>query len=78
MTTSESIRKLIATVLDCGVDLVSPAKTFDELGADSLDMQELFLQVEYNFDVDVSNEDGARIKTVGELIKFVKQEKGEP
>ncbi len=69
---------ITAESLDQGLDQVSPtAKLADDLGADSLDMAELQMQLEYEFDIEVSDEDARRFVTVEDVVKFVQQEKGQ-
>ena len=55
---------------------VSEATSFiDDLGADSLDIAELVMELEDEFDVDIPEEELANIKTVGDAIAFVEKKK---
>ncbi|MEJ2477424.1 MAG: acyl carrier protein, partial [Desulfobacterales bacterium] len=44
----------------------------DDLGADSLDLVELIMSMEEEFDTDISDEDAEKIQTVKDAINFVK------
>ena len=44
----------------------------DDLGADSLDIMELFLNIEEAFQVEMTDEDMFEILTVGDLVKYLK------
>ncbi|MBS3099715.1 acyl carrier protein [Candidatus Pacearchaeota archaeon] len=46
-------------------------KPFEELGADSLDITEVIIEIEEEFAVDMSKEDYAKINTPGKLIAYV-------
>lgn len=43
----------------------------DDLGADSLDVVELVMELEDEFDMEISDEDAERITTVGEVVKYI-------
>ena len=73
MSVEDKVKKIIAEKL--GVDLteVVPEASFvDDLGADSLDLVELIMSMEEEFDTDISDEDAEKIQTVQDAINFVK------
>jgi len=45
----------------------------DDLGADSLDLVELVMAMEQEFDIEISDEDAEKIKTVGDAVNYVKE-----
>lgn len=45
----------------------------DDLGADSLDVVELVMELEDEFDLEISDEDAEKITTVGEVVNYVQQ-----
>jgi len=47
------------------------AKIMDDLGADSLDIVELFVILEENFDVKIPEAEAKKLETVGEAIKYI-------
>ena len=66
------IRSIVAEQL--GVDLgeVTPnASILDDLGADSLDVVELMMAIEEAFDIEVPDEDVERMRTIGDMERYV-------
>jgi len=67
------IRKLIADKLGLDEEAVKPGDSFiDDLGADSLDVYELFTDLEKEFKIVIQSEDAEKITTPGSLIKYIK------
>lgn len=52
------------------------ASFLDDLNADSLDQVELVMEFEEAFETDIPDEQAEKIKTVGDAIKFIKENKG--
>ena len=48
-----------------------------DLGADSLDMVELLMNLEDNFKLSIPDEDAENIKTVGDAVKYIEDHRGE-
>lgn len=70
----EKVRAIIVEQLDANEDEVVPDALFDEdLGADSLDLVELVMQMEDEFDVEIPDEDAENIRTVQDAINYVRQ-----
>lgn len=46
----------------------------DDLGADSLDVVELVMELEDEFDLEISDEDAEKITTVGEVVEYIKSQ----
>jgi acyl carrier protein len=66
------VREHLATELEVGADRIQPSTRFrDDLDADSLDLYELVMELEDTYGVSVSEEEAARIKTVGDAVDFV-------
>ncbi len=64
--------KIVAEKLNIEEKNVSAASRFQEdLGADSLDIVELLMEIEEDFGVSISDEESERLKTVGDAIKFI-------
>ena len=61
----EKLQKIIAEVLNVDPDEVTMDTTFiDDLGADSLDVFQIIMGIEEEFDIEISNEDAENIVTV--------------
>ena len=72
MSIEDKIKKIIAEKLSVEMSEVVPDASFvDDLGADSLDLVELVMTMEEEFDVDISDEDAEQLVTVQDAIKYV-------
>ncbi len=52
-------------------DVTSDASFIDDLGADSLDIVELIMAFEEEFDIEIPDEDAEKITTVGEAVEYI-------
>lgn len=72
MSNKELVIKLVAEHFDISKDTVKlESHVFDDLGADSLDSIELILELEKNFDIEVSDEEIDYIQTVQDILDLV-------
>lgn len=68
----ERVRSIIVDQLAVDVTKVSQTASFiDDLGADSLDIVELVMTMEEEFDLDIPDEDAEKMKTVGDVVKYI-------
>lgn len=66
------IRKITAEQLDIDVDEITADTSFiDDLEADSLDIVELMMSLEEEFDLEISEEDAEKIVTVGDAVAYI-------
>ena len=73
-TVEERVKKIVVNQLGVEADKVSEAASFiDDLGADSLDTVELVMAFEEAFDIEIPDEAADTIRTVGDAIKFIKE-----
>ena len=71
--TEERVRTIICDQLAVEAEKVKPAASFiEDLGADSLDIVELVMMMEEEFDMEIPDEDAEKIKSVGDVITYVK------
>lgn len=69
----EKLVVIIADVLNVGAEDISMDTTFvDDLGADSLDIFQIIMGIEEEFDIEISNEDAEKIVTVGDAVEQIK------
>jgi len=69
----EKIKRIIAGVLNIEPSGITPDSTFiEDLGADSLDVFQIVMGIEEEFDIEISPEDAERIGTVGEAVELVR------
>ena len=72
MSVEEKVKKIISEKLSVDLDEVVPEASFvDDLGADSLDLVELIMSMEEEFDVEISDEDAEKIATVKDAMDYV-------
>ncbi|MDO5560427.1 MAG: acyl carrier protein [Oscillospiraceae bacterium] len=68
----EKIKELIVDQLDLEEDEVTMgASIADDLHADSLDVVDLIMSIESEFDLEIPDEDVEAIKTVGDIVNYV-------
>ncbi|SIT01160.1 acyl carrier protein [Alicyclobacillus vulcanalis] len=73
----ERVKKIIVDRLNVDEDKVTLEATFkDDLGADSLDIVELIMELEDEFDMEISDEDAEKISTVGDVVTYIEQHQG--
>ena len=69
----EKVEEITARVLEVDPILVKDTSTFNyDLGADSLDVVELVMCLEEEFDIEISDMEANEIPTVGEAVDFIK------
>ena len=69
----ERVKKLICDQLGVGEDkVVNEASFVDDLGADSLDIVELVMALEDEFETEIPDEEAEKITTVGQAIEYVR------
>ncbi len=69
----DRIKQIIADQLGVDEDEIVPEASFiDDLGADSLDIVELIMAFEEEFDIEIPDEDAEKIKTVQDVIDYIK------
>ena len=68
----EKVRDILCEQLDVDEEKVTmEANITDDLGADSLDIVDLVMSLEEEFDVEVPDEEVENIKTVGDIVKYI-------
>ena len=69
----EKVKKIIAEVLNVDVEEITMYTTFvDDLGADSLDIFQIIMGIEEEFDIEIANEEAEKIVTVGDAVEQIK------
>ena len=68
----EKVRAIIAKQLDIDPETITPASSLiDDLHADSLDIVELVMDMEQEFDAEIPDEVLPNIKTVGDIVGYL-------
>ena len=69
----EKIKAIIAEVLHIDADSITEDTTFvDDLGADSLDIFQIIMGIEEEYDIELDNESVEQIQTVGDAVEAIR------
>ena len=76
MSTIDKVRDIVVEQLGVEADEVAIESTFiDDLGADSLDIVELIMAFEEEFNIEIPDEAAEKIKTVQDVVTYIDQNK---
>ncbi|MEE1049650.1 MAG: acyl carrier protein [Clostridia bacterium] len=68
----EKVKEIIMDQLDVDEDMITMDASFvDDLEADSLDVVELMMAMEEEFDIEISDEDAEGIVTIGDAVSYL-------
>jgi acyl carrier protein len=68
----EKVKDILCEQLDVEEEKVTAESLIvDDLGADSLDVVDLVMSLEEEFDIEIPDEDVENIKTVGDMVKYI-------
>ena len=71
----EKLQKIIAEVLSVDPEDITMETTFvDDLGADSLDVFQIIMGIEEEFDIEIPDEEAEKFQLVGDLVKYVESQ----
>ncbi|ACZ19328.1 acyl carrier protein [Thermanaerovibrio acidaminovorans] len=71
------LKEIVVDRLNVEEDQIKPEASFvEDLGADSLDIVELIMGIEEEFDIEIPDEDAEKLATVGDAINYVKAKLG--
>ena len=71
------LKEIVIDRLNSEEDQIKPeASIVEDLGADSLDIVELIMGIEEEFDIEIPDEDAEKLTTVGEAMDYVKVKLG--
>lgn len=69
----EKVKSIIADQLGLEASEITMESSFvDDLGADSLDIVELIMALEEEFDIEFPDEDAEKVSTVGDVVEYIK------
>ncbi|WP_425807235.1 acyl carrier protein [Desulfitobacterium sp. Sab5] len=69
----EKVKSIVVDQLGVDEEEISLETSFTELNADSLDIVELIMALEEEFDLDIPDEDAEKIRTVGDAVNYIKE-----
>lgn len=74
MSVESKIKGIISDQLEISVDRLSLETTFEDIDADSLDIVELVMALEEEFDLEISDQEIENIKSVGDVVRFIESQ----
>ena len=73
----EKVKSIIVDQLGVGVeDVRAEASFIGDLGADSLDIVELIMALEEEYDIEIPDEDAEKIQTVNDIVSYIQNHHG--
>ena len=76
-TVAEKVRQVVSEVLSADTDQITDASSFvDDLGADSLDVVELVMALEEEFEMEIPDEEAEKILTFGQAVAYIEKAQG--
>ena len=70
----EIVKKIVAQITNLDPDAITENTAFaDDLGVDSLDLFQILMAVEEQFEVEISEEDAQSVVTVGDIVRKISQ-----
>ena len=73
MTTFETIKKILTEQLGVDENSITEDTAIEELGADSLDLVEIVMTLEEEFDVKIDDSEIENLKKVGDIITYIEK-----
>jgi acyl carrier protein len=72
MSIQDKVKKIIADKLSVDLEEIVPEASFvDDLGADSLDLVELIMSMEEEFDIEISDAEAEKLATVKDVFEYI-------
>ena len=68
----EKIKDILSEQLGISQDDLTMDSAIEDLGVDSLDLVEIIMALESEYDIDISDDDVEKIKTVGDIVNYIK------
>ena len=70
----EKVKAILSTQFDVEEDTITPeTNIMEDLGADSLDVVDMLMSLEDEFDVEISDEEIEKLQTVAELVAYIEE-----
>lgn len=73
----DKVKQIISDQFNISEDEITLSTSFtDDLNADSLDVFQVIMAIEEEFEMEISNDEAEKVSTVGDVVEYIKQEKG--
>ena len=67
----EKLKAIVVDKLSVDENEVTMEATFEDLGADSLDIVEIIMALEEEFDIEISDDEAEQAKTIGDVVNYL-------
>jgi acyl carrier protein len=71
VSAESKVKQIIVDQLEVGIEKLNMDTTFEDIDADSLDIVELVMALEEEFDLEISDQEIENIKTVGDVVRYI-------
>lgn len=71
MNVMDKVKGIVAEQLEVELDSLKAETTFEQIDADSLDIVELVMALEEEFEMEISDQEIENIKNIGDIVKFI-------
>jgi acyl carrier protein len=71
MPAEDTIKGIVTKIVRCDEKILTPESTWQDLKADSLDLVQILIAIEEEFDIEVPDEDAQQIQNFGEFVAYV-------
>lgn len=67
------VKEIVSEQLSVDQEVIKLETTFEDLEADSLDVVELIMKLEEEFDIEIPDDDAEKIRVVGSAVEYIKE-----
>ena len=67
------VKEIVSEQLSVDQEVINLETTFEDLEADSLDVVELIMKLEEEFDIEIPDDDAEKIRVVGSAVEYIKE-----
>jgi len=71
VSVESKVKNIVVDQLEVGIDKLTLDTTFEDIDADSLDIVELVMALEEEFDLEISDQEIENIKTIGDVVRYI-------
>jgi len=69
----ETIKETIVKIVHCDRELLTPKATFQDMKADSLDMVQVLVALEDEFEIEIPDEDAQKFQNFGDFVSYIEK-----
>ncbi len=73
MSVEEQLKGIVTRIVHCEAEVLTPANTWKDMKADSLDLVQILVAVEDSFGIEIPDEDIEKIHNFGEFVAYIER-----